>query len=90
MSTIETNGKTMLREWLKRHERSVSWCARTLGVSSTTLHSWLAGRSRPQNHHREIIYSLTYITTAFWDTPKEIQEACEARQRIEEYHKDNK
>ena len=89
MAVLKTEGRVALRGWLSKHERSVSWLARMLGVSTTTIHSWLSGKSRPLHFHRECIEDLTRIASCEWFTKKELAIMNESKKRIASYHRNN-
>jgi len=88
MAITETRGRRQLKTWLEKHQRTVAWFARMIGVSSTTAHSWIAGRSRPEAH-RILIFLLTGVHADAWNTTEEQTEVSDAALRIAEFHKAN-
>jgi hypothetical protein len=89
MAAPKTKGQRSLKKWLSDHERSVTWFARMIGVTTTTMHSWLALRSRPGDLHAELIEALTGNSRHDWLTAKEKVEWVAAKKRIADYHKAN-
>ena len=90
MVNLTFKAPDMLKEWLQKRERTIAWFARMIGVSKTTVHAWISGRSTPSHLHRELIQELTKINRFSWVTEQEEKYHKKISKKISNYHRSNK
>ena len=85
MPTCKSEAPDMLRLWLLSNERTIRWFSIMIGVSETTVHSWLSNRTRPHISNMILINDLTGVSVNSWLSLEEVKGIFEGRNRIEQY-----
>jgi len=67
----ETSGRTALVAWLSTGHSQVELAGK-LGLHQSSVSLWVAGRARPEHHHRIALRRVCAIPERAWLTPEEL------------------
>lgn len=80
--THDSAARTQLIEWLGGDGRSQAKIAKALDVSQPSVHAWVRGAYRPEQHYRQALEALTGIPASDWELPEEREKREAALIRI--------
>lgn len=78
----ESPARAKLVEWIAVDGHSQAQIARALAVSQPSVHAWVRGAYRPEQHYRQALEALTGIPAADWELEEERTKRDEALARI--------